>query len=59
VLSDRNVEDNAFSTGSGWNTVASPDLLARLMAVWNDLTDTDRLDLVAAAERIAGNVSID
>lgn len=56
---DCNVEDNASSTGIDRNTVASADLLARLMVVWNNLTVTDRFAILELAERTVGTRSAD
>ncbi len=36
------------------NPAESPDLLARLEAAWNRLSDADRAGVVELAERLAG-----
>jgi len=44
----------ALPTGTGANPAESPDLLARMAAAWNRLTEADRAAVVELAEGLAG-----
>ena len=56
--SDDDADSDAISTGVALNQAESPDLLARVTAVWSRLSDANQAAVVAFAERLADDSTV-